>query len=46
MNTTEQSQIRQLTEKWRSLWSPQDKPFTGESPRGSVFFAISQCLCQ
>lgn len=23
--------IRELTEQWRSLWSPQDKPFTGES---------------
>ena len=37
MNTTQQSQstkdeatIRELTEQWRSLWSPQDKPFTGE----------------
>lgn len=27
---TDKTEIRQLTEKWRSLWSPQDKPFTGE----------------
>ncbi|MGK7950634.1 MAG: hypothetical protein AB4368_18115 [Xenococcaceae cyanobacterium] len=34
MNTTKSSQltqdkakIRELTEQWRSLWSPQDKPF-------------------
>ena len=37
MNITRQSQlikdkteIRQLTEQWRKIWSPQDKPFTGE----------------
>lgn len=27
---TDEAEIRQLTEQWRSLWSPQDKPFTGE----------------
>ena len=37
MNTTTQSQlieneakIRELTEQWKTLWSPKDKPFTGE----------------
>lgn len=37
MNTSTKSQakadeaeILQLTQEWRSLWSPQDKPFTGE----------------
>ena len=23
-------QIRQLTKKWADVWSPKDKPFTGE----------------
>ncbi|MEM7713587.1 MAG: hypothetical protein AAF349_08430 [Cyanobacteria bacterium P01_A01_bin.68] len=23
-------QIRQLTKKWVDVWSPKDKPFTGE----------------
>jgi ketosteroid isomerase-like protein len=37
MNTTTSSQltkdgtiIRQLTEEWRTVWSPKDKPFTGK----------------
>lgn len=37
MNTTIQSQletdkstIEQLTAKWIDIWSPKDKPFTGE----------------
>ncbi len=37
MNTTIQSQletdrtaIQQLTEKWRDIWSPKDRPFTGD----------------
>ena len=37
MNITTQSQttkdkteISQLTEQWRTIWSPQDKPFTGK----------------
>ena len=27
---TDEAEILQLTQQWRSLWSPQDKPFTGE----------------
>ena len=27
---TDETEIRQLTEKWRSIWSPKDKPFTGK----------------
>lgn len=23
-------QIQQLTQRWMNLWSPKDKPFTGE----------------
>jgi ketosteroid isomerase-like protein len=37
MNTSTQSQltkdetvIHQLTEQWRTIWSPKDKPFTGK----------------
>lgn len=30
INTTTKSQIRELTEQWRILWSPKDKTFTGE----------------
>ena len=29
-STTDEAEIRQLTEQWRSLWSPQDKSFTGK----------------
>ncbi len=28
--TKDEIKIRELTEQWRSLWSPQDKPFTGK----------------
>ena len=28
--TTDEAKIRQLTEQWRNLWSPQDKTFTGD----------------
>jgi ketosteroid isomerase-like protein len=28
--TKDEAKIRQLTEQWRKVWSPQDKPFTGE----------------
>ena len=28
--TQDKAKIRELTEQWRSLWSPQDKPFTGK----------------
>lgn len=28
--TKDTTQIRQLTEEWRAIWSPQDRPFTGE----------------
>ena len=28
--TKEETEIRQLTEQWRSIWSPKDKSFTGE----------------
>ena len=27
---TDEAEILQLTQQWRLLWSPQDKPFTGE----------------
>ena len=28
--TKDQTEIRRLTEKWINIWSPKDKPFTGE----------------
>lgn len=28
--TVDKTKIRELTEQWRSIWSPQDKPFTGK----------------
>ena len=28
--TKDETKIRQLTEQWRKIWSPEDKPFTGE----------------
>ena len=28
--TTDETKIHQLTEQWRKIWSPQDKPFTGK----------------
>ena len=28
--TADTTKIRELTEQWRTIWSPHDKPFTGE----------------
>ena len=28
--TKDETEIRRLTEQWRNIWSPKDKPFTGE----------------
>ena len=28
--TIDEAKIRELTEQWINIWSPQDKPFTGE----------------
>lgn len=28
--TIDEAKIRELTEQWRTIWSPKDKPFTGE----------------
>lgn len=29
--TADKAKIRELTEQWRMIWSPKDKPFTGDS---------------
>ncbi len=29
-NTKDEFKIRQLTQKWQEIWTPKDKPFTGE----------------
>ena len=28
--TVDKAEIRELTEQWRTIWSPKDKPFTGK----------------
>ena len=28
--TADKAKIRELTEQWRNIWSPKDKPFTGD----------------
>ena len=28
--TIDEAKIRELTEQWRKIWSPQNKPFTGK----------------
>ncbi len=30
LQTTDKAKIRDLTEKWRRVWSPQNQPFTGK----------------